>query len=322
MVGVAAACRAVGRPRATYYVQHRKSPRPVRPKRPPRPQPSALSVAERQAILDALHSERFQDQSPYAVYATLLDEGVYLGSIRTFYRILHQAGEVRERRAQATHPARIKPELMAEAPRQVWSWDITKLKGPEKWTYYYLYVLIDIYSRYVVGWLLATKESSELAKQLLADSIQREGVEPGSLTIHADNGSSMASKPVAFLLADLGVTKSHSRPHTSNDNPYSEAQFKTLKYRPEFPDRFPSIEQARAFCRQFFSWYNDEHRHSGIGLLTPAMVHHGMADQITTRRAEVLANAYARHPERFKRGRPRPRTVTHSVWINRPDDTP
>ncbi len=321
-MGVTAACRAVGRPRATYYVQHRKSPRPQRPKRPPRPQPSALSAAERQAILDALHSERFQDQSPYAVYATLLDEGVYLGSIRTFYRILHQAGEVRERRAQATHPARVKPELMADGPRQVWSWDITKLNGPEKWTYYYLYVLIDIYSRYVVGWLLATKESSELAKQLLADSVQREGVEPGSLTIHADNGSSMASKPVAFLLADLGVTKSHSRPHTSNDNPYSEAQFKTLKYRPEFPDRFASIEQTRAFCRQFFHWYNDEHRHSGIGLLTPAMVHHGMADQVTTRRADVLANAYALHPERFKRGRPRPRTVNQSVWINRPDDTP
>lgn len=321
-MGVTAACRAVGRPRATYYVQHRKSPRPVRPKRPPRPQPSALSAAERQAILDALHSERFRDQSPYAVYATLLDEGIYLGSIRTFYRILHQAGEVRERRAQATHPARVKPELMAEEPRQVWSWDITKLKGPEKWTYYYLYVLIDIYSRYVVGWLLATQESSELAKQLLADSVQREGVEPGSLTIHADNGSSMASKPVAFLLADLGVTKSHSRPHTSNDNPYSEAQFKTLKYRPEFPDRFASIEQARAFCREFFNWYNNEHRHSGIGLLTPAMVHHGMADQITARRAEVLAVAYARHPERFKHGPPRPRSLESTVWINRPDDTP
>ena len=294
----------------------------MRPKRPPRPQPSALSAAERQAILDALHSERFQDQSPYAVYATLLDEGVYLGSIRTFYRILQQAGEVRERRAQATHPARVKPELMADAPRQVWSWDITKLKGPEKWTYYYLYVLIDIFSRYVVGWLLAPKESSELAKQLIADSIQREGVEPGSLTIHADNGSSMASKPVAFLLADLGVTKSHSRPHTSNDNPYSEAQFKTLKYRPEFPDRFASIEQARAFCREFFGWYNNEHRHSGIALLTPAMVHHGMADQITSRRSEVLADAYARHPERFKRGRPQPRSIESTAWINRPDDTP
>jgi len=211
---------------------------------------------------------------------------------------------------------------MADASRQVWSWDITKLQGPEKWTYYYLYVLIDIYSRYVVGWLLATKESSELATQMLADSVQREGVEPGNLTIHADNGSSMASKPVTFLLADLGVTKSHSRPHTSNDNPYSEAQFKTLKYRPEFPDRFASVEQARAFCREFFSWYNNEHRHSGIGLLTPAMVHHGMADQITARRAEVLANAYAHHPERFKRGRPRPRAIDPNVWINRSDDTP
>ncbi len=294
----------------------------MRLKRPPCPQPRALSAAERQAILDVLHSERFQDQSPAAVYATLLDEGIYLGSIRTFYRILHQTGEVRERRAQATHPARVKPELMADAPRQVWSWDITKLKGPEKWTYYYLYVLIDIYSRYVVGWLLASQESSELAKQLIADSVQREGVEPGSLTIHADNGSSMASKPVAFLLADLGITKSHSRPHTSNDNPYSEAQFKTMKYRPEFPDRFESIEQARAFCRDFFRWYNDEHRHSGIGLLTPAAVHHGMVDEITERRAEVLAAAYASHPERFVRGRPRPLAVSQNVWINQPDDTP
>ena len=321
-MGVTAACRAVGRPRATYYVQHRKSPRPVRLKRPPRPQPRALSAAERQAILDILHSERFQDQSPAAVYATLLDEGTYLGSIRTFYRILHQAGEVRERRAQATHPARVKPELMADAPRQVWSWDITKLKGPQKWTYYYLYVLIDIYSRYVVGWLLASQESSELAKQLIADSVRHEGVEPGSLIIHADNGSSMASKPVAFLLADLGITKSHSRPHTSNDNPYSEAQFKTMKYRPEFPDRFNSIEQARTFCRDFFRWYNDEHRHSRIGLLTPAAVHHGMVDEITERRAEVLAAAYASHPERFVRGRPRLLAVSQNVWINQPDDTP
>ena len=321
-MGVAAACRAVGRPRATYYDQHRQSPRPVRPSRPRRPPPSTLSPAERQAVLDVLHSERFCDQSPYEVYATLLDEGVYLASIRTFYRILKQAGEVRERRAQATHPARVKPELMATAPRQVWSWDITKLKGPTKGIYYYLYVLIDVYSRYVVGWLLATQESAELAKQLIADSVEREGVESGSLAIHADNGSSMASKPVALLLEDLGIAKSHSRPHTSNDNPYSEAQFKTLKYRPNFPERFDSIEQARAFCREFFPWYNDEHRHSGIGLLTPAMVHHGTAPQVTERRAAVLADAYARHPERFANGQPHPQAIAQNVWINRPDDTP
>jgi putative transposase len=321
-VGVTAACRAVGRPRATYYDQHRQSPRPVRPSRPRRPPPSTLSPAERQAVLDVLHSERFCDQSPYEVYATLLDEGVYLASIRTFYRILQQEGEVHERRAQATHPARVKPELMADAPRQVWSWDITKLKGPTKGIYYYLYVLIDVYSRYVVGWLLAPQESAELAKQLIADSVERESVEPGNLTVHADNGSSMASKPVALLLEDLGVAKSHSRPHTSNDNPYSESQFKTLKYRPNFPERFDSIEQARAFCREFFPWYNDEHRHSGIGLLTPAMVHHGTAPEVTERRAAVLADAYARHPERFPNGHPHPQAIAENVWINRPDDTP
>jgi len=272
-------------------------------------------------VLDVLHSERFRDQSPYEVYATLLDEGIYLASIRTMYRILHRADEVRERRAQARHPARVKPELMADAPRQVWSWDITKLRGP-KGIYYYLYVLIDVYSRYVVGWLLATHESAELAKQLIADSIEREGVEPGSLTIHADNGSSMASKPVALLLEDLGVAKTHSRPHTSNDNPYSEAQFKTLKYRPDFPERFDTIEQARAFCREFFPWYNDEHHHSGIGLLAPAMVHHGSAAQVTQHRAMVLSDAYARHPERFVNGQPHPKPIAQNVWINQPDDTP
>lgn len=273
-------------------------------------------------MLDVLHSARFCDQSPYEVYATMLDEGVYLASIRTFYRILQQEGEVRERRAQATHPARVKPELMSDAPRQVWSWDITKLKGPSKGIYYYLYVLIDVYSRYVSGWLLATHESADLAKQLIADSVEREGVEPGNLTIHADNGSSMTSKPVALLLEDLAISKSHSRPHTSNDNPYSEAQFKTLKYRPNFPKRFDSIEQARAFCREFFPWYNDKHHHIGIGLLTPTMVHHGAAQQVTERRAAILADAYARHPERFVNGQPYPQPIPKNVWINRPDDTP
>ena len=275
---------------------------------------------ERQEVLDILHSDRFRDQSPAAVYATLLDEGIYHASISTFYRILRREGEARERRSQATHPPRVKPELLAQRPREVWSWDITKLHGPDKWVYYYLYVLIDVFSRYVVGWLLATKESADLAKELIAESVRREGIEANTLTIHSDNGPSMASKPVAFLLADLGVTKSHSRPHTSNDNPFSEAQFKTLKYRPDFPDRFNSVEQARAFCQDFFAWYNDEHRHSGIGLLTPATLHTGRADEALEHRARVLAAAYESHPERFVNGLPLPPSVPSRTWINQPDD--
>ena len=319
---MAAACRAMGLPRATHYKRHRRSPKPLRPDKPRQPQPRALSADERQKILEQLHSERFQNQSPAAVYATLLDEGLYLGSISTFYRILRSQKEVRERRAQATHPPTVKPELLAQRPNEIWSWDITKLLGPQKWTYYYLYVILDVFSRYVVGWLLAPNESSELAKQLIAETIRKEGVPPDSLTIHADRGSSMASKPVAFLLADLGVTKSHSRPHVSNDNPYSEAQFKTLKYRPEFPDRFDSIEQARQFCRVFFPWYNEEHHHSGIGLLTPATLHRGLAQEAIENRARVLAEAFAAHPERFVRGKPLPPAVPHSAWINRPEDAP
>ncbi len=247
LVGVKAACAAVGRARATHYRHHRASPPPPprsdRPTREPVRQPRALSEAEEAAVLDVLHSERFVDMAPGEVHAVLLDEGTYLCSVSTMYRLLRRRGEVRERRAQATHPARIKPELIAEGPNRVWSWDITKLHGPAKWTYYYLYSVIDIYSRYTVGWMVATREAAPLAERLLAETITKEGVvEPAQLTIHADNGSSMASKPVAFLLADLGVTKTHSRPHVSNDNPYSEAQFKTLKYRPDFPTRFGSIE--------------------------------------------------------------------------------
>ena len=275
---------------------------------------------ERQAVLDILHSDRFRDQSPAAVYATLLDEGTYHASISTFYRILRQEGEARERRSQATHPPRVKPELLAQRPREVWSWDITKIRGPEKWVYYYLYVLIDVFSRYVVGWLLATKESADLAKELIAESVRREGIVANTLTIHSDNGPSMASKPVAFLLADLGVTKSHSRPHTSNDNPFSEAQFKTLKYRPDFPERFNSVEQARAFCQDFFAWYNDEHHHSGIGLLTPATLHTDRADEALEHRARVLAAAYESHPERFVNGLPLPPAVPSRTWINQPND--
>ena len=227
------------------------------------PQPRALSETER------LHHERFVDQAPASIYANLLDEGRYLCSVPTMYRVLRAEDEVRERRRQATHPATVKPELVATGPNEIWSWDITKLLGPAKWTYFHLYVVIDIFSRYVPGWLLATRETAELAERLLAETIRKQNVAADQLTIHADRGTSMASKPVALLLADLGVTKSHSRPHCSNDNPYSEAQFKTLKYRPEFPGRFGSIEDARAFCQRFFRWYNHQHRHSGLGFHTP-----------------------------------------------------
>ena len=252
LVGVKSACAVVGRPRATHYRKHRQSPAPVKPAKARKRQPRALSTDEQSAVLEVLHSERFVDLAPAEIHAILLDEGVYLCSVSTMYRLLRARGEVRERRAQATHPARVKPELIAETPNQVWSWDITKLHGPAKWTYYYLYCVIDIYSRYVVGWMVAGRESAELAEKLFTDTIAKQGVDRGRLTIHADNGSSMASKPVAFLLADLGVTKSHSRPHVSNDNPYSEAHFKTLKYRPEFPARFGSLEDARAFLVGFF----------------------------------------------------------------------
>ena len=272
LVGVRAACAAVGRPRATHYRLHRSSPAPPRTPQPrpePKAQPRALSPAERAEVLDVLHDERFVDVSPGEVHAILLDEGRYLCSESTMYRILRAHGEVGDRRRQATHPPRVKPELVAHAPNECWSWDITRLAGPVKWTYYYLYSIIDIYSRYTVGWMLATRESKELAERLLADTIAKQNIDRGRLTIHADRGSSMASKPVALLLADLGVTKSHSRPHCSNDNPFSEAQFKTLKYRPDFPDRFASLPDAREFCVVFYRWYNHEHRHSGIGVCIP-----------------------------------------------------
>jgi putative transposase len=320
VVGVAAACRAVGRPRANHYRHHQHSPPPLRPTSPPpHPQPRALGPAERQQVLEVLHSERFVDQAPAEVYATLLDEGAYLASISTMYRVLRAAGEVTERRRQATHPPTVKPELVADTPNRVWSWDITKLLGPAKWTYYYLYVILDIFSRYAVGWMIAERESATLAERLLDQTITTQHISADQLTIHADRGSAMASKQVAQLLADLGVTKSHSRPHTSNDNPYSESQFKTLKYRPQFPDRFGSIQDARAFCQQFFGWYNVAHHHSGIGLLTPADVHHGRAEQVRAARANVLSAAYAAHPERFVRKRPQPPALSTVAWINQPE---
>ena len=279
-IGTRAACAASGVAQASWYRRHRASaPPPRRPVVPHRDrvQPRALAAAERRAILDMLHSERFADTAPAEAWATLLDEGIYLGSVSTFYRVLREAGENRERRAQATHPATVKPELAATGPNQVYSWDITKLHGPAKWSYYHLYVILDIYSRYAVGWMVATRESAILAEKLIAATCGKQGIGRGQLTIHADRGSSMTSKPVALLLADLGVTQSHSRPHVSNDNPYSEAQFKTLKYRPGFPRRFDSIEAARAHCQDFFGWYNDQHRHGGLGLHTAADIHYGRA---------------------------------------------
>jgi putative transposase len=315
-----AACRATGRPQASHYRRHRQSPAPPRPVRARRPQPRALSDTERDTVRGLLNSEDFVDKAPATVYHELLDEGVYLASVSSMYRILRAHGEVKERRRQATHPARVKPELVATKPNQCWSWDITKLHGPAKWSYFYLYVIIDIYSRYVVGWLIAEAESAVLAEQLLADTIAKQNIDRDTLTIHADNGSSMASKPVAFLLADLGVTKTHSRPHTSNDNPYSESHFRTLKYRPDFPDMFASIVDARAFCRRFFTWYNTEHRHSGIAWHTPHNVHHGHAETMHAVRADVLAAAYTRNPERFVRKHPQPAELPTAAWINKPPD--
>jgi putative transposase len=322
-IGTRAACAAAGVAQASWYRRHRTSPAPAR--RPPvphrdRPQPRALAPAERAAILAALHAERFADLAPAEVWAILLDEGTYLGSLSTFYRLLRAAGETRERRAQATHPAAVKPELVADGPNRVWSWDITKLHGPAKWTYYYLYVILDIYSRYAVGWMVATRESAALAEKLIAATCEKQGITAGQLTIHADRGSSMTSKPVAFLLADLGVIQSHSRPRVSNDNPFSEAQFKTLKYRPGFPARFGSIEAARAHCQAFFPWYNTGHRHSGLGLHTAADVHHGTAAAVRSSRAAVLAAAYRQHPERFVSKPPAPPRLPATSWINPPDE--
>ena len=315
-MGVQPACHVLGVNRASFYRARAPRHHETQPERP-RP-PLALSAEEEQRILNALHSERFMDSSPYQVYATLLDEGIYLCSIRTFYRILERHHEVRERRNQRCHPYYTKPELLATAPNQVWSWDITKLKGPAKWTYFYLYVIIDIFSRCVVGWMVAHRESTELAKRLIRETCARQAIQEAQLTLHADRGSSMTSKGVEQLLGDLGVTKTHSRPHVSNDNPYSEAQFKTLKYRPDFPSQFGSIEDARAFCCQFFDWYNHNHYHSGIALLTPASVHNELADEIVRKRNQVLQAAFNCHPRRFKNCQPTAQPVPEAAWINPP----
>lgn len=320
LVGVRTACAAAGRPQASHYRRHRKSPAPERAKHERTPQPRALTLAERAEVRTVLNSPEHVDKAPATVYYELLDEGTYLASVSTMYRVLREHDEVHERRRQATHPARVKPELVATKPNVCWSWDITKLHGPAKWTYFYLYVIIDIFSRYVVGWLIADSESAALAEKLLADTITKQDIDPDTLTVHADNGSSMASKPVAFLLADLGVTKTHSRPHTSNDNPYSEAHFRTLKYRPDFPDTFGSLADARAFCQRFFTWYNTEHYHSGIGYHHPLDIHYGQAEAVRDARADVLTAAYTRTPERFVRKHPKPPDLPTTVWINKPNE--
>jgi putative transposase len=317
IIGTRPACRALGASPATIY-RRRRPPEP----RPPRPRPTparALSEAEREAVLAELHSERFVDSSPAQVWATLLDEGRYLASERTMYRLLAaRHGGVRDRRDQLTHPGYAKPELLAQRPNELWSWDISKLKGPAKWTYFYLYVILDVFSRYAVGWTVQYRENGQLAKALIEQATEQQQIGRSVLTLHADRGGPMRGKPVAFLLADMGITKTHSRPYTSTDNPYSEAHFKTLKYRPEFPERFDDIEQARDFCRGFFHWYNHEHRHSGIGMMTPAAVHHGQAQQLHADRARVLEAAYAGTPERFVRRAPVPPELPTAAWINKP----
>ena len=316
LLGTKTACAAVGRPRATHY----RRARPGRvTQRSPRPAPpNKLRGDEDAQILDVLRSPRFVDHSPAQVYFSLLDEGTYLASESSFYRILRAHDEVRERRRQATHPAKKKPELVAGKPLVVWSWDITKLKGPRRGEYFDLYVVLDIFSRYVVAWCVAPSESGELARALIADAIATHNVPPGQLTIHADRGSSMTSNPVIELYSFLGIARSHSRPHVSNDNCHSESQFKTLKYCPAFPERFGCIEDARVFCSSFFSYYNHDHRHSGIGYHTPASVHYGTAAEVRAQRAETLLGAFAANPVRFGHRRPKPPNLPTVVWINEP----
>lgn len=314
---IAEACASVELPRATYYRARSMSGADAKPAAAGSHR--RLPDAERQRVLETLISERFRDQPVREVWAQLLDEGTYLCSVRTMYRILGENQAVRERRDQLRHPEYSRPELLATGPNQLWSWDITKLKGSHTWSCFHLYVVMDVYSRKVVGWLVAGRESATLAVELIRQSCQREGIGRDELTVHADRGSSMRSKPVAFLLADLGVTKTHSRPYTSTDNPYSEAQFKTLKYQPDFPERFGSIEDARAFLVRFFDWYNNEHRHSGIGLVTPAQRHSGADKVVYGERKVVLAAFYQKHPERFVRGIPSPPELPGEVWINKPD---
>ena len=325
-VGEGRACQVLGVPRSSVYRHRvtRQKPEQSLPKK--RPTPSrALEKQERTQVLDVLNSERFADAAPRQVYAQLLDEGIYLCSWRSMYRILDAHEQVRERRDQLTHPAYKKPELLAQGPNQLWSWDITKLRGPVKWTFFYLYVLMDIFSRFVVGWMVARQEAASLAKELIQQSCQTQEIDPDTLTIHSDRGGPMTARSLALLLSDLGVTKSHARPHVPDDNPYSEAQFKTMKYRPDYPDRFGCHEDVRGWARRFFSWYNFEHHHTGLGLMTPATVHYGQAPKVQAHRHRVLTAAYAAHPQRFARGLPTPPALPDAVWINKPktqDQTP
>jgi putative transposase len=317
-VGVATACETLGVPRSSLYRARRPAELAEPPAEPRPAPPRALSENEKAAVRDVLNSEPFQDRAPREVYATLLDQGCYLCSWRTMYRILDEHAEVQERRNQLRHPVYAKPELLATGPNQLWSWDITKLRGPARWTYYYLYVILDVYSRYVPGWLIAERESAELAEQLIAETCAKQGIPPGQLTIHADRGGPMQAKTVAQLMADLGVNQTHSRPHVSNDNPYSEAQFKTLKYCPEYPGEFGSVADARQWGQALFTWYNNEHHHTSLGLLTPADVHYGRAEAVRQQRQAVLAQAYAAHPERFVKGVAVVPELPAAVWINPP----
>ena len=318
--GVAPVLCALGLSRATFY--RGRSPKQVeqiqRRSRECRVPERRLSEEEREAVRQTLYSERFMDRTPAEIYATLLDEGAYLCSIRTMYRILAEEGASQRRTRERKHGQYEKPELLAERPNQLWSWDITRLKGPRPWTYFYLYVIMDVYSRYVVGYTIAYQENQTLSKEFIADTLAKQNIGPDQLTLHADRGSSMTSKGVALLLSDLGVVKTHSRPHVSNDNPYSESQFKTLKYRPEFPERFGSIEDARLLCGELLDWYNGEHHHGGLALLTPAMVHYGRAEEVITKRQIQLDAAYQAHPARFVSRPPIHRSLPTAVWINPP----
>jgi putative transposase len=318
ITGVTTACQVLNVPRSSLYrVRHPQQKTPTPSSQRGRPS-RALNAAEQAAVRSMLNSERFQDQSPREVYAALLDEDEYLCHWRTMYRVLDEHQEVRERRNQVRHPVYAKPELLATGPNQLWSWDITKLRGPVTWTYYYLYVMLDVFSRYVVGWLLAERESAALAQELTIAACAKQQIEPGQLTIHADRGSAMIAKSMTMLMSDLGVNKSHSRPHVSDDNPYSEAQFRTLKYSPGYPDRFGSLVDARQWCERFFTWYNQQHHHTALALLTPADVHYGRSEKKLAQRQLVLQRAFDAHPERFVKGRPSPTQLPGSVWINQP----
>jgi putative transposase len=323
--GMAAACRNLKVPRSSLYRLRRPDPVPADAEPTAQRQRSkparALSDEEKAEVRSVLNSERFVDQSPREVYATLLDEEAYLCHWRTMYRVLHEHQEVGERRNQLQHPLYARPELLATGPNQLWSWDITRLRGPVTWSYYYLYVMLDVFSRYVVAWLLAERESAALAKELTAAACAKQKIEPGQLTIHADRGGPMTAKSMVLLMSDLGVNKSHSRPHVSDDNPYSEAQFRTLKYSPHYPDRFGSLMDARGWCEHFFLWYNQDHHHTSLHLLTPADVHYGRAQEKLAQRQLVLERAYSAHPERFVKGAPTMPKLATAVWINPPPIT-